>query len=110
MSNLFTYVEDLRAEAPVPENGILSRTMYNDEHLKVVVFGFATGQELSAHTAPMPAIIQCLDGEMEVRLGGEQVTIKPGSMIHMTPKLEHALKALKPSQIALLMLKSARPA
>jgi quercetin dioxygenase-like cupin family protein len=109
MSDLFTYVADLRAEAPVPENGILSRTLHNDDNVKVVVFGFATGQELSAHTAPMPAVIYCLDGEMEVRLAGEMVVIKPGSMIHMTPKLEHALKALKPSQIVLYLLKQSRP-
>lgn len=107
---MFTYVENLRAESPVPDNGILSRTLHNDDNVKVVVFGFATGQELSAHTAPMPAIIQCLDGEMEVRLAGEMVVAKPGTMIHMTPKLEHSLKALQPSQIVLYLLKMARPA
>jgi quercetin dioxygenase-like cupin family protein len=109
MSNLYTYVADLREEAPVPENGILSRTLHNDDAVKVVVFGFATGQELSAHTAPMPALLQCLSGQMEVRLAGDTMTIKPGSMIHMTPKLEHALKALEPSQIVLYLLKQPRP-
>jgi len=105
MSTPFTYVEDLRGAVPIPDNGTLSRTVHNDDQVKVVAFGFAEGQELSAHTASMPAMIQFLEGEMEVRLGTETVTAKAGTFIHMTPLLEHALKAKKPSVMVLYLLK-----
>jgi len=31
-------------------DGILSRTLHNDDAVKVVLFAFSTGQELSEHT------------------------------------------------------------
>jgi quercetin dioxygenase-like cupin family protein len=97
MSTPFTYVEDLRAAAPPPENGTLSRTMHNDDTVKIIAFGFAAGQELSAHTSPM-----------EVKLGSETMTAKPGTLIHMTPLLEHSLKATTPSTMVLYLLKNPR--
>ncbi len=39
------------AEVPLPENGILSRTLFNDEAMKIVAFGFCSDQELSADKA-----------------------------------------------------------
>ena len=65
------YFADLNAEAQIPENGILSRTLYQDEHVKVLIFGFAPGQELSAHTAPMAASLYFVSGEAHLTLGGE---------------------------------------
>jgi quercetin dioxygenase-like cupin family protein len=99
---------DLLAEVTIPENGILSRTLYNDERVKVLVFGFATGQELTAHTAPMPAIIQILQGEARLTLGGDTITGKPGTLVHMAPHLEHGIYAETPVVMLLLMLKQPR--
>ena len=49
----YTLIPNLSDEVQIPENGILSRTLYNDDHVKILVFGFAAGQELSAHTPPI---------------------------------------------------------
>jgi quercetin dioxygenase-like cupin family protein len=38
-------------------------TLFNDEVLKVVAFGFSAGQEQSAHTAPMAAVPHFLKGK-----------------------------------------------
>ncbi len=45
-----TFLENIEAEVPIPKDGILSRSVFNDETLKVVAFGFSTGQELSVRT------------------------------------------------------------
>ena len=68
----YTFLESIEAEVAIPENGILSRTLFNDDALKVVAFGFAAGQELSAHTAPMAAILYIVKGEAELTLGTEK--------------------------------------
>ena len=39
----------------IPTESIVSRTIYKDEHLKVIVFAFATGQELSEHASGFEA-------------------------------------------------------
>lgn len=105
MDSPHTFIPDLNAEVQIPVNGILSRTLYNDDHLKVVIFGFAAGQELSAHTAPMPAVIQILQGEARVTLGGETVEARAGSFIRMPPKMEHGIFATTPVVMLLMMLK-----
>jgi len=99
---------NLAAEVTVPENGILSRTLYNDDSLKVVIFGFAPGQELTAHTAPMPATIQILSGEATLTLGTEKVEAVPGTFVHMPAFLNHAIVAKTPTTMLLSMVKAAR--
>jgi quercetin dioxygenase-like cupin family protein len=106
MEPTYNLFPDLLAEVTIPENGILSRTLFNDERVKVLVFGFATGQELTAHTAPMPAIIQILQGEARLTLGGNNtIRGKPGTLVHMAPHLEHGIYAETPVVMLLLMLK-----
>ena len=69
MNGNYIFVRDAREQARVPENGILSQTIQSDEKTKVILFGFAAGQELSAHTAPFPATLTFLRGEASLRLG-----------------------------------------
>ncbi len=57
MTTTYTHISDRAKEAQPPEKGILSRTIFNDEKVKAVIFGFAQGEELSEHTASMPAIL-----------------------------------------------------
>jgi quercetin dioxygenase-like cupin family protein len=68
MNDAYVYVRDLRQRAKVPENGILTQTLQNDDRTKVILFGFAPGQELSAHTAPYPATLTFLKGDAQLRL------------------------------------------
>jgi quercetin dioxygenase-like cupin family protein len=67
MSDTYVYVRDLRQQAKVPENGILTQTLQNDDRTKVILFGFAPGQELSAHTAPFPATLTFLKGDAQLK-------------------------------------------
>ena len=96
---------DLAAEVEPPADGTLSRTIYQDERLKVVLFGFASGQELSEHTASTPAIMHVLKGEAKISLGNNTVSAKAGTWIHMTPNLKHSIHADTPATMLLLLLK-----
>ena len=108
MEQKFSYFADLAAEAQVPENGILSRTLYQDDHVKVIVFGFAPGQELSAHTAPMAASLYFVTGEADLTLGNEKRDARPGTFVHMAPQLTHGIVAKSPVIMMLQMYKQAR--
>src|SRR5512142_2481148 len=103
----FTFFPSLDAEVQIPENGILSRTLHNDDHLKVVIFGFAAGQELSAHTAPFAASIYFVRGEAQLTLGEDKREVSAGAFAHMSPKLQHGIVARTPTVMLLLMMKQA---
>ena len=104
----YTLYSSLEAEAPVPEIGILSRTLHNDDHVKVVLFGFAAGQELSAHTAPMAASLQFVSGEARLTLGEDTHEVKAGAFVHMPPQLPHGILARTPLVMLLQMYKQNR--
>lgn len=102
----YILLEDVRSHVAVPEHSILSRTLQNDERTKVILFCFAPGQELSAHTAPFPAMLYFAQGKAALKLGVDQVEAREGTFVYMTPKLEHGIKAETAVVMLLTMIKS----
>ena len=109
MSNSYVYVRELREQARVPQNGILSQTLHDDGNTKVVLFGFAPGQELSAHTAPFPAVLTFLQGEAALKLGTDEQDAVEGTFVYMTPNLEHGVKAKTDVVMLLTIIKNPAP-
>ena len=103
------YVRDVRQQAKVPENGILSQTLQNDERSKVILFAFAAGQELSAHTAPFPATLQFLKGDTLLKLGAVEHEATEGTFVYMPAYLEHGIKARNEVVMLLTMIKGVAP-
>ncbi len=89
MSPTYTHINDLAKEAQPPANGILSRTLYKDDRLKVEIFGFAEGEELSEHTvdARHPAIPP---GQARITLRDDTFDAKPGTWVHMPTGLRYS--------------------
>ena len=107
MSNPFTYIdniEDLLAEIPV--DSIVSRAVFSDDDIKVILFGFAAGQELSEHTAAKPATLYFLSGEADLTLGDESTTAQAGTFVHMVPHLPHSVHARTQVVMLLTLLQS----
>jgi quercetin dioxygenase-like cupin family protein len=105
MTTPYTHITDLAKEAQPPEKGILSWTLFNDEKVKAVIFGFGQGEELSEHTASMPAILHFLRGEATVTLGDDTLEAKPGTWVHMPTGQRHSIQAKTPVVMLLLLLK-----
>jgi quercetin dioxygenase-like cupin family protein len=97
----------LSEETKFAANGIVSRTLLNTAYVRVVLFGFAEGQELSEHTSTQHALIEILSGECEFSLDGKWRTLKAGILLHMPPNLRHAVKASQPFSMLLTLIKPA---
>ena len=108
ITNTFQLVKNLSTQVTdIPNDSIISKTIFQDEFVKVIQFGFAPGQELSEHTASMPAIIHIIEGEMQIKLGDKQMKANAGTWVHMQAQLPHSLKALLESKILLYLFKNA---
>jgi quercetin dioxygenase-like cupin family protein len=105
MTTPYILLPDLANQVETPTDGTLSRTIYLDDRLKVVLFGFSAGQELSEHTASTPAIMHFLAGEAAVTLGPDKVAAKAGTWIHMPAQLPHSISTKTPVVMLLLLLK-----
>ena len=106
MTTPYVLLTNLAKQINVPADGTLSKTILQDDRLKVVLFGFAAGQELSEHTASVPAIMHFLSGECDVTLGPDKITATAGTWVHMPAQLPHSIRAKTPSVMLLLMLKA----
>ena len=105
----YTWFENLSAlVGETMPDSITSRTIYQDEALKVIVFGFAAGQSLSEHTASMPATVHILSGEGTVTMAGETHTVQAGAWFHMDAQLPHSVVAVTPLTMLLMMVKAQR--
>lgn len=102
-------VLDLGGGDEIPAAGIHSRTVHTDGDLKMVLFGFAAGEELSEHTASRAAIIHVLSGAFDLTLGGEPAEAHAGTVVHMAAGLPHALRATAPSRMLLTLLPGTAP-
>src|SRR5215510_6310449 len=85
-------VLSLFAETQFAPNGIVSRTLLRTGIARVVLFGFAEGQELTEHTSTQHALIQILSGECEFSLAGKPRMMQPGDLLYMPPNIPHAVK------------------
>lgn len=104
--NTYTFFPDLLTQITAPQpDSITSRTLYQDAHFKAVLFSFAAGQELSEHTATIPAIIHILQGDATLTLGSDTMRVGPGAWASMPANLPHSIHAHSPTYMLLLMLK-----
>jgi quercetin dioxygenase-like cupin family protein len=106
MRTPYTLLADLPRTIETPTDGTLSRTLFQNDRLKVVLFSFSAGQELSEHTASTPAIMHFLSGESEVTLGADCVDASPGTWIHMDAQLPHSIRTKTPVIMLLSLLKA----
>jgi quercetin dioxygenase-like cupin family protein len=100
-----TVIADLTAEAGVPDDGTLSRVLHVDDRLRLVLFAFDEGQELTEHTAAVPAVVQVVSGRFRLTLGSETVEVGRDAWVHMPAHLPHSVLALEPGRLLLTMLR-----
>lgn len=97
----------LAEETKFAANGIVSRTVFRSPNCRVVLFGFAEGQELSEHTSTQHALVQILSGECEFTLAGKPHSLKTGDLLYMPPNLPHAALATKSFSMLLTLTPAA---
>ena len=60
------------------DGGVVSKEFIHSNAGSVTVFSFDAGQGLSEHTAPFDALIQIIDGVMQLTVEGQTFDIKAG--------------------------------
>lgn len=88
------------------EGSIVSRTIVSRETGNVTLFAFDETQGLSEHTAPFDALVQVLEGEVEVTVDSKPLRANPGDVVLMPAHHPHALKAITKFKMLLTMIRS----
>jgi quercetin dioxygenase-like cupin family protein len=107
----FTFVEDAAGMAEFEESRVKPVAVLKATGANVVVFAFSPGAELREHTAYQPALLQALEGTLDVRIGGQQFQLNPGDLLHIEPGVAHSVTAQDQArmQLTVLMIDSPGP-
>jgi quercetin dioxygenase-like cupin family protein len=89
------------------EGAIASRVLARTAGGNVTLFAFDAGEELSEHSTPHDAIVVLLDGRLDLTIGGQHVHAEAGTITRLPADVPHAVAAVEPSRMLLIMLRAA---
>ena len=87
------------------QGSVVSKTLLKKETGNITLFAFDAGQGLSEHTAPFDAVVQIIDGQGELTIGGKPLQVSEGQMVVMPANVPHAVKAGHPFKMLLTMIR-----
>ena len=89
----------------ISEGSVVSRVLVKSETGSITLFAFDKDQALSEHTAPYHAMVQVLEGSVELTIGGKKRNAHAGQSTLMPAEIPHSVKALTPLKMLLTMIK-----
>lgn len=98
-------VLDLNKEISYSLGSIVSKIIYKTDHTILTLFALDKDQSIAEHVTPFEAMVQVIDGEAELVIGGEAKTVKAGESIIMPAAVPHALFARRAFKMLLTMMK-----
>ncbi len=99
----------LASAVEIAPAGIVSRTLLQTPEIRVVLFAFDAGQELTSHTSRRRALAQVISGTCDFFYDGSWHALEPGSLVHLPPNHPHAVRA-GDAPCTLLLTLGAEPA
>jgi len=92
-------------EVEYASGGIVSKNVFKRPTGNISVFAFDRGEGLSEHTAPFDAVVQVLEGNAKITIGGEPYLLEAGETIIMPANISHAVLATERFKMLLTMIK-----
>ena len=85
---------------------VVSRTLVKTGGGTVTAFAFDAGEALSEHSAPFDALVFAVEGDAEITISRTPHRVKAGELLRLPAGEPHALKALTPFKMILVMVKA----
>ncbi len=87
------------------ESAIVSRQLVKNPSGNVTLFAFDKDENLTEHTSPFEALVNLVEGKMEIKIGGEPYVVETGDIIKLPANVPHGLVALEKTKMLLTMIK-----
>jgi quercetin dioxygenase-like cupin family protein len=88
------------------EGSVVSREILKKSTGRVSLFAFDADEGLSEHTSPFDALVQVLEGEVEITISGKPHRVAAGELILMPANQPHGLRAITRFKMILTMIRS----
>lgn len=97
----FSFTESVDFET----GGIVSKNVLKKSTGNISLFAFDAGEGLSEHSAPFDALVQVIEGQAEIIIGGESHHLETRESIIMPADVPHAVKASNAFKMILTMIR-----
>lgn len=87
------------------DGGVVSKELIHNPSGSVTLFSFDAGQGLSEHTAPYDALIQVIDGEMELTVEDVKHVISRGEAFVIPAGARHSVNAAVRFKMTITMIR-----
>lgn len=84
---------------------VVSRTLVKKATGTLTLFAFDADQGLSEHSTPHDAVVQVMDGEAEITIGGVAHRVRAGQGLLLPANVPHAVAAPVPFKMMLVMIR-----
>lgn len=84
---------------------VVSKRLLKTSGGSITLFAFDAREGLSEHTTPHEALILILEGAAEVTVAGQSVRAAAGTFVPLPASVPHAVHALEPFKMLLVMLR-----
>ena len=74
-----------------------STTLFQEPGLRGLLLHLKKGEQIPEHSTPGSIAVHCLKGEVIFASGDEEITLRPGGLVSLTPAAPHRLAALQDS-------------
>jgi len=96
----------LKTHIEYSSGSVVSKALKQNPAGSITLFAFDAGQGLSEHSAPFDGVVQVIEGEGHIIIGGEEHVLKDGELIIMPANVPHAVKATQKFKMMLVMLRA----
>jgi len=96
---------NLKKDIDYSENGVVSKQVLEKSTGNITLFAFDKEQKLSEHSAPFDAMVQVIEGKVEITIDKKPYTLQEGETIIMPANIPHALTAVEKFKMLLTMIK-----
>lgn len=87
---------------------VISKTIAQRPEFNITLFSLFQGEGISTHTTAGDAMVQILDGEAEITIGDQVVTVKAGETLIMPADVPHGLEARESFKMLLTVVKAVK--
>lgn len=87
------------------EGSVVSRTLVKKATGTLTLFAFDEGEGLSEHSTPHDAVVEVLDGMVEITIGGTPHRVSAGEGLLLPASVPHALWAVTRFKMLLTMIR-----
>ncbi len=84
---------------------VVSRTLVKKPTGTLTLFAFDEGEGLSEHSTPHDAVVEVLEGTVEITIAGVPHRASAGEGLLLPASIPHALAALTPFKMLLTMIR-----